>query len=247
MFSESRSGESDHATTGGRRRAPAALVALLEAVRPGAASGSNAITRRLGTGIYAVYLPETYDAMIQSWDCAFKDLRTSDYVVGQVQAGLGSRRYLLDQVRSRLDMPRTVQAIRAMSAKYPKSGAKLVEDKANGPAVIQSLQHEISGLIEVNPEGGAMSRARAASPEAEAGDWHLPHPGIAPWVLDFVEECASFPNGRHDDQADAWSQGGNYIRRQVIEPNIRFFDLGPFYRPGYGSLSSRLTRDWLRG
>ena len=198
--------------------------------------------------IYAVDLPETFDAVIQSWDCAFKDLKTSDFVVGQVQARLGSRRYLLDQVRSRLDMPGTVQAIRTMSAKYPNSGAKLVEDKANGPAVIQTLKLEISGLIEVNPEGGKMSRARAVSPEAEAGDWHwhLPHPGIAPWVPDFVEECASFPNGRYDDQVDAWSQGGNYMRRREIQPNIRFFDLTKFHRPD-NSLSGRLTRHWLRG
>src|SRR5208283_3341632 len=100
------------------------------------------VTVRLPDGtareIEAVELPEKFDTVIQSWDCAFKDLKTSDFVVGQVQARLGSSRYLLDQVRGRLDMPRTADAIRTMSAKYPQSSAKLVEDKANGPAVIQS-------------------------------------------------------------------------------------------------------------
>ena len=162
--------------------------------------------------IEAVDLPERFDTVIQSWDCAFKDLKTSDFVVGQVQARLGSSRHLLDQVRGRLDMPRTAQAIRAMSVKYPQAGAKLVEDKANGPAVVQSLKHEITGLMEVSPEGGKMSRAAAVSPEVEAGNWYLPHPSIASWVQDFVEECACFPNGAHDDQVDAWSQGGNYLR-----------------------------------
>ena len=57
-----------------------------------------------------------------------------------------------------------------------------------------------------------MSRAAAVSPEVEAGNWYLPHPGIAPWVAGFVEECACFPHGAHDDQVDAWSQGGNYLR-----------------------------------
>jgi phage terminase large subunit-like protein len=33
---------------------------------------------------------------------------------------------------------------------------KLIEDKANGPAVIQMLGHEIPGLIPVTPEGGKM-------------------------------------------------------------------------------------------
>jgi predicted phage terminase large subunit-like protein len=165
--------------------------------------------------IEAVDLPERFDTIIQSWDCAFKDLKTSDFVVGQVQANLGARRYLLDQVRDRLDMPCTAQAIRVMSAKWPDSSAKLVEDKANGPAVIQSLKHEVAGLIEVNPEGGKMSRAAAVSPEVEAGNWYLPHPSLAAWVEDFIEECASFPNGTYDDQVDAWSQGGNYLRSRT--------------------------------
>jgi predicted phage terminase large subunit-like protein len=162
--------------------------------------------------IHAVDLPESFDTVIQSWDCTFKDRNTSDFVVGQVLARKGAGRYLLDQVRGRMDMPCTAQAIRALSARYPDAGAKLVEDKANGPAVIQSLKHEITGLIEVNPEGGKMSRAAAVSPEAEAGNWYLPHPAVAPWVAGFIEECASFPNGAHDDQVDAWSQGGNYLR-----------------------------------
>ena len=53
----------------------------------------------------------------------------------------------------------------------------MVEDKANGPAVIQSLKREISGLVEVNPEGGKISRAAAASPQLESGNWYLPRLG----------------------------------------------------------------------
>lgn len=29
---------------------------------------------------------------------------------------------------------------------------------------------------------------------------------VAPWVTDFIEECAAFPNGTHDDQVDAMTQ-----------------------------------------
>jgi predicted phage terminase large subunit-like protein len=217
---------------------PRGLVSFLKFRLPDGSEGE----------IYAIDRPEKFDAVIQSWDCAFKDKQTSDYVVGQVLARVGADRYLLHQVRDRMDMPRTAQAIRTMSADYPNAGAKLVEDKANGPAVIQFLQHEIPGLIEINPEGGKMSRAAAVSPEVEAGNWYLPHPGIAPWVADFIEECAAFPNGAHDDQVDAWSQGGNYMRRRMAVPNIRFFDLGLGVAASRGSLlSSRLFGDWLRG
>ena len=34
----------------------------------------------------------------------------------------------------------------------------------------------------------------------------LPHPHLAPWVNDLIEECAAFPNGAHDDQVDAMTQ-----------------------------------------
>ena len=60
--------------------------------------------------IPAVPLPAQFDEVIQSWDLAFKDLATSDYVVGQVWAARGADRFLLDQQRERMDMPRTVEA-----------------------------------------------------------------------------------------------------------------------------------------
>ena len=194
--------------------------------------------------IEAIDLPEEFDEVIQSWDCSFKDTKISDYVVGQVLARKGARRYLLDQVRGRKDMPDTVQAIRDLTLKYPNSGAKLVEDKANGPAVIQTLKLEISGLIEINPEGGKMSRAQAVSPDVEAHNWYLPYPGLYSWVPDFIEECAAFPNGANDDQVDAWSQGGTYMKRQIIVPGVRFFDIP--WRPQGGALE-RASRGPFRG
>jgi predicted phage terminase large subunit-like protein len=156
--------------------------------------------------VAAVPLPQRFDEMMQSWDLAFKDLATSDYVVGQVWAAIAADRFLLDQQRERLDMPRTVEAIRKMSEKWPRAAAKLVEDRANGPAVIATLQHEIGGMIPVNPEGGKSSRAAAVSPQVEAGNVYLPHPAIAPWVEPLIEECSGFPFATHDDQVDALTQ-----------------------------------------
>jgi predicted phage terminase large subunit-like protein len=52
-----------------------------------------------------------------------------------------------------------------------------------------------------------MSRAAAASPQLESGNWYLPHPILMRWVDGFIAECAAFPTGANDDQVDAWSQG----------------------------------------
>jgi len=86
-----------------------------------------------------VELPDRFDQQIQSWDMAFKDTKNSDFVVGLVMAAHGADRYLLDLTRARLDLPGTLLAVRRLSAKWHKAFLKLVEDKANGPAVIQSL------------------------------------------------------------------------------------------------------------
>lgn len=75
---------------------------------------------------------------------------------------------LANQVRAQMDMPATKEAIRDLSRRWSKAVAKLIEDKANGPAVIQELQHEMPGLIPVNPEGGKVARAHAVSPQIES-------------------------------------------------------------------------------
>src|SRR6185437_7972095 len=99
-------------------------------------------------------LPDQFDRMLQSWDCAFKDTDGSDYVCGGVWAMRGGDAYLLAAAHQRMDFVKTVQELRAMDGRWPLCGAKLVEDKANGPAVISALRHEIPGIIEVNPQGG---------------------------------------------------------------------------------------------
>jgi predicted phage terminase large subunit-like protein len=146
------------------------------------------------------------DEMAISVDASFKDTKSSDYCVLQVWGRRGADKYLIDQIRDQMGFPATVQAIRAISAKYPKAHSKFVEDKANGTAVIDFLKKEIYGLIPVEPMGGKEVRASAISPQWESGNVYLPDPSQAPWVNDFIEELIQFPQGKNDDQVDAMSQ-----------------------------------------
>jgi predicted phage terminase large subunit-like protein len=183
----------------------------------------------------AVELPSVFDQVLQSWDMAFKDTQNSDFVVGQVLAAKGADRYFLDQIRDRMDFPGTVSAVRRLSGLWPDAHLKLVEDKANGPAVIQSLRHEITGLVEVNPEGGKISRAAAASPQLESGNWYLPHPMLKKdWLDGFIAECAAFPAGANDDQVDAWSQGAKRLLHFRKPPVQAMPPLPPPYKGEYG-------------
>ncbi|MBD1995245.1 phage terminase large subunit [Leptolyngbya sp. FACHB-541] len=156
-------------------------------------------------------LPDRFDEVVLSWDCAFKETKSSDFVVGQVWGKLGGRYYLLDQIRDRMDINSTLQAIRILAARYPDAHAKLIEDKANGSAVVDLLKREVSGLIPIEPEGGKVVRAVAIAPYVEAGNIFLPDSSIAPWIHDFILEFSQFPNGVYDDQVDACTQAINWL------------------------------------
>ena len=111
--------------------------------------------------IWAKYyerLPSRFALMVQSWDCAFKSSDDSDFVVGQVWGAYRGDYYLVDQIRGKMTFSETLAAIRSLASKYPKARYKLIEDKANGPAVIDVLKREMSGIIAVNPEGGKEAR-----------------------------------------------------------------------------------------
>lgn len=153
------------------------------------------------------YRVDTDGDLVQSWDMAFKDTRSSDYVVGQVWLHRDANAYLLDQVRARLSFTDTLAAVQRMSGRWPQANLKLVEDKANGTAVIDSLRNKIPGIVAVTPTESKYSRAQAVAPFVEAGNAQIPEPSIALFEVDgFVEECAAFPNGAHDDQVDSMSQ-----------------------------------------
>lgn len=162
------------------------------------------------------FLPAgAWTSQLQSWDMSFKDKASSDFVAGHVWKRLGANCYLVDRVHDRLNFPATIRAVRDMTTKHPAIALKLVEDKANGPAVIATLKSEIIGLVGVEPEGDKVARANAVTAMWEAGNVWLPHPAIAPWVKAFVLEHLQFPLGAHDDDVDAGTQALRRFQQQI--------------------------------
>jgi predicted phage terminase large subunit-like protein len=154
--------------------------------------------------------------MVQSWDCSFKDSATADFVAGQLWAVHGGKFYLVDRVHRRMGLPETVAAIRAWAEKYPTALAKLIEDKANGPAVEQVLRNEMPGIIMLEPKmlgGSKVGRANAVAPLFEAGSVLVPMSARAAWIEEWREEMASFPFARNDDDVDATTQALVYLSR----------------------------------
>jgi predicted phage terminase large subunit-like protein len=158
--------------------------------------------------------PSDFDQMIQSWDLALKDKATNDYSVGQVWGRKGADLYLLGQVRGHFSLHEVANHMRMFTVKYPRAVAKLVEDTAMGPAIKQTLTHEVPGIIPFPAKGSKKSRVEASVPLVQAGNVFLPEndQGVkAKWVWEFIEECAAFPRGANDDQVDAFTQAATYI------------------------------------
>jgi len=101
---------------------------------------------------YYKELPDNLEEKIIVADLTFKDAKGSDFTVVEVWGRKGSSIYLIDQIRDRMGFPAQVQAIKTMAARHPDVVAKIIEEAANGAAVIQTLQSEIIGIIPFNPQ-----------------------------------------------------------------------------------------------
>lgn len=155
---------------------------------------------------YYKKLPEMVD-WVMSVDAAFKDGEDNDFVAIQVWAKVEADMYLVDAVKRHLNLPDTMREIVRLRSMYPQCKTTLIEDKANGSAIINMLRKSMTGIIAVLPTGGKVSRANAIVGAIESGNVYLPEGKR--FVQDFVDECAAFPNGAHDDQVDAMTQALN--------------------------------------
>lgn len=169
---------------------------------------------------YYDVLPEHLPLKVISVDATFKNNEDNDYVAIEVWGMLNADFYLIEAIKQRMDFPETVRAIKAMNAKYPDRHSILIEDKANGPAIIAVLRHEISGIIPVKPEESKVARANAVTGLVESGNVYLPR--FADFTATFIEEHAAFPNGANDDLVDSCTQFLNrykFYNAKYVEDN----------------------------
>jgi predicted phage terminase large subunit-like protein len=167
---------------------------------------------------YYKQLPPKFDSVVQSWDLTFTGGEKSDYVVGLVLGRKGGDFFLIDLVRGRWSFTETIRQIRQLSSKYPEASTKLIEQAANGAAAIDTLRHEISGIVPIKSSKSKLVRLKSVEGILEAGNLHLPE--IANWLNDFEFELTSFTgtsSDKNDDQVDALVQA--LIKFQSITRN----------------------------
>ncbi len=152
--------------------------------------------------------PDAFGSCCVSVDAAFKGGEDNDFVAVTVWGRLGNDYYLLECVNRHLDFIGTLAAIRDARKRYPAARAVLIEDKANGSAILDVLGREMF-CIPVEPRGDKRSRVYGASPAIESGHVYLP--ASAPWLEEYLDQWTAFPSGRHDDMVDSSTQALHWL------------------------------------
>lgn len=154
----------------------------------------------------AVVLPARFDRSMLSVDATFKKTTDGSYVAIQIWARNAGRFFCLARIKRRMGFGETKREIRKLLlTEFGRlCRRKVVEDKANGSAIVDDLKDEFPGFEAVDPRGGKEARANAAEPYQSAGSCYLPDG--APWLGDFTHVLGAFPKGDEDDDVDAFTQ-----------------------------------------
>ena len=151
-----------------------------------------------------------FTQIIQSWDTAIKAKDEHDYSVGITIATHPNGYYLLDLCRVKVEFPELLNHVQNFANKW-RPQAILVEDKASGQSLIQSLNLK-TAIIAIKPKFDKITRFASHTPLFEAGKIFLN--SEANWRINLEQELLSFPKSAHDDQIDALSQALNYFQQR---------------------------------
>lgn len=187
-----------------------------------------------------------FSRVIQSIDTPLKDKESNDYVSIQAWGVRGADRFLLDIRTEHMNYNQAKRAIieqaRYVRKLYPGRGHRvLIENAGYGVELLIDLKRILTGVTKVSPQrdGNKVMRAESAADDLETGCCWLPGIGggadetmgparvVSANIRDFIESCAVFDNGKHDDDVDAWSQCMNWLRSS---PTVRARTGSPFKR-----------------
>ena len=195
-------------------------------------SEEGAIIKREYWKIWEHDYPPSCEFIIQSWDTAFEKNNRADFSVcttwgvfyrdnenGEPIPNI----ILLDCFKERMEFPELKRKAYELYQEF-NPDTLVIEKKAAGAPLIYELRAIGVPLSEYTPNKGSdkIARVNAISDLFASGYVWCPE---TRWAEEVMEECASFPNGEHDDIVDSTSQAllrfrqGGFIRLESDEPD----------------------------
>ena len=202
-------------------------------------SEEGAIIKREMWKIWEKDSPPACEYIIQSWDTAFEKNNRADYSActtwGIFRSETQNGEYinniiLLEAIKERMEFPE-LKAKAFEQYKTWNPDTLIVEKKAAGAPLIYEMRQMGIPISEYTPSKGSdkIARVNAISDLFASGLVWCPE---TRWADEVIEQCASFPNGDHDDLVDSTSQAllrfrqGGFLRLQTDEPD----EIKPFKR-----------------
>lgn len=161
-----------------------------------------------------VSLPGSLHTLLFVMDTALKTAERNDFSVLSVFGFDGVGVYVMDVERNKWEVPDLLVQTTAFLTRYrPRRPSKLrvrgvlIEDKASGTGLIQSLRRDEAlrdmPIIPVQRNTDKVSRVNDILPFLRAGRLFVPE--SAPWLAAYLGELAAFSPAmthKHDDQVD---------------------------------------------
>lgn len=148
-------------------------------------------------------------AIFQSWDTAFKTGKQNDFSVCTTWAVTQEGYFLLHRYKDKAEFSELKNILIELANEF-KPRAILIEDAASGQSIIQELKRTRLPIFPIRPDKDKISRAISVTSLIRAKKVFLP--ANKNWVKDFIESLAYFPNGKHDDDVDSFTQALNWIQ-----------------------------------
>jgi predicted phage terminase large subunit-like protein len=176
-------------------------------------SEAGALIKREYWKIWEKETPPVCDYIIQSWDTAFETNNRADFSVcttwgvfyKTANDGMQAPNIiLLDCYKERLEFPDLKRKAHDLYLEW-EPDSLIIEKRASGASLIQELRRTGIPLMEYTPSKGSdkIARVNAVTDLFASGFVWCPE---TRWADEVMEECASFPNGDHDDIVDSATQ-----------------------------------------
>lgn len=153
-------------------------------------------------------IPDRFDELITVTDCNFKQTTSGSFAVIDLWGRVGANAYLLPGwYRKRVSFAVLEKAFKEFHEKdllHRMAVAKIVEDKANGPALISKMEDILPGVRGYPKAPGDSKESMFASITpyyASHNVWH-PSSDLEPRIEEREAELFQFPNASNDDMAD---------------------------------------------